>query len=241
LAVHAGLEREGPGTPGCVAWACEAAGTGRDARICDAGGGPGGDVAALRRAAPEGEVVTLDLHLGFVAEAAVRHRGDAGVRPVHGVLVADGSGLPDPAALGPFDLIWCAGAMYFVGIEPALRAWAPALAPGGAVAFSYPATRGAEDEETRAFWEGSFGDEPEIDRAVEAAGWEVVARSRVPREGWDAYFRAVLERCDALDRLEAPAVRAAVAQSREEAAAYDRLSDRVGYALRVVRPGPRAG
>ena len=44
--------------------------------------------------------------------------------------------MPDPADLGPFDLIWCAGAVYFEGITECLQAWAPALKPGGAVAFS---------------------------------------------------------------------------------------------------------
>jgi SAM-dependent methyltransferase len=234
--VHSRLEREGPGAAEDVAWACAAAGIGRDARICDAAGGPGADVAALRRAAPEGEVVTFDKHLPFVAEAALRHRGDARVTPLQGVLVDDGSGLPDPAALGPFDLIWCAGALYFTGAGAALRAWAPALAEGGAAAFSYPCNWAGDDAETRAFWEMPFGDEAALDAVIEGAGWEVLARSRVSRAGWEGYFAAVEARCAALEGLEAPSVRAAIARERREAAEFARLSDRLGYALRVVRP-----
>ncbi|MEZ5714444.1 MAG: squalene/phytoene synthase family protein [Paracoccaceae bacterium] len=39
-------------------------------------------------------------------------------------------------ATGPFDLIWCAGAIYFIGVTEALAGWRDALAPGGVVAFS---------------------------------------------------------------------------------------------------------
>ena len=236
FAVHSGLDREGPGTAADVAWACRAAGTPSDALICDAACGTGADVAALRRAAPAGRVAAFDRHLPFVADAAARSAGDAGVTVTQGVLVSDGTGLPDPAALGPFDLLWCAGAVYFVGVEAALRAWRPALRPGGAAAFSEPVTWGPPDEETRAFWGGEVLDERSLDAAVEAAGWAVVARSRVADEGWRLYHDGLERRCAAFDRCEAEPIRAAAAEARREARDWERLRGRLGYALRVVRP-----
>ena len=35
-----------------------------------------------------------------------------------------------------FDLIWCEGAAYIMGVEAALRAWRPLLKPGGRLALS---------------------------------------------------------------------------------------------------------
>ena len=71
FAVHSGLSREGPGTAGDVTWACAAAAVAPGAAICDAACGPGADIAALRRAAPDGTVVAFD------RPSALRRRGRA--------------------------------------------------------------------------------------------------------------------------------------------------------------------
>src|SRR5690606_40444559 len=34
---------------------------------------------------------------------------------------------------GPYDFIWCAGGIYFLGVTEGLRIWRRALAPGGRV------------------------------------------------------------------------------------------------------------
>ena len=197
LAVHSGLHREGPGTAADVAWATAEARTPPDARVCDAACGPGADVEALRAAAPDGTVLAFDRHLPFVAQAASRHRRDPAVTVSDGLLIGAG----DPVACGPFDLIWCAGAVYFEGVERTLSHWRAALRPGGAVAFSHPVNFAAPDADMRAFWDGAtVGDE------------------------------------DALEACAASAIRVAVAEARREAAEWRRLRDRLGYALRVVRP-----
>ncbi|MEM9795847.1 MAG: class I SAM-dependent methyltransferase [Pseudomonadota bacterium] len=235
FAVHSGLGREGPGTARDVEWACAAAGIASDAAICDAACGPGADVAALRRAAPEGHVMAFDKHLPFVAEAAARHRRDAGVTVAQGTLVGPDD-LPDPVDLGPFDLIWCAGAMYFTGTVPALTRWKAALKPGGAVAFSAPVNWAEETREMRAFWEQDVDTEESLDAAIHGAGWGVIARSRVASEGWEAYYDGVEARCDVLETCAAPPIRQAVAENRREAKRWRALQDKLGYALRVVRP-----
>ncbi|UWQ20299.1 class I SAM-dependent methyltransferase [Jannaschia sp. W003] len=235
-AIHAGLHREGPGTEADVAWVCAAAGVQRNAALCDAACGPGADIAALRAAAPDGTVTAFDRHLPFVGEAARRHRRDERVTVTQGTLVGPDEALPDPVDLGPFDLVWCAGAAYFVGVPAILGRWSAALRPVGAVAFSEPVTFGTPDRETRAFWQSDVHDEASLDAAIHAAGWGVVARSRVSDAGWEAYYGGIEERCDALARCAAPAIRQAVEAERREIAAWRRLRDRVGYALRVVRP-----
>ena len=234
--VHSGLDREGPGTSADVAWACAASRVPSDGRVCDVGCGSGADLGALRAAVPGGSVLGLDLHLPFVVEAALRCRDDPGISVRRGVLIAR-DGLPDPAALGPFDLIWCAGAIYFEGVEAALRALGPALTPGGAVAFSAPVVSDASDAEAVAFWGGDVRDTEEtLDAFIAAAGFAEVARGRVGDAGWEGYYAGVEARCALLDAVEDDALRAVLAQTREEAAAWRRLRDRLGYALRVVRP-----
>ncbi|KIT15202.1 class I SAM-dependent methyltransferase [Jannaschia aquimarina] len=235
FAVHSGLYREGPGTARDVEWACAQACVAPDAAICDAACGPGADISALRAAAPQGHVTAFDKHLGFVAEAAIRHRRDDAVTVTQGVLLGPDD-LPDPVDLGPFDLIWCAGAIYITGVEPALKRWRGALKPGGAVAFSAPVNLAEPTSEMHAFWEQEVDTEDSLDAAIHAAGFGTVASSRVPSEGWEAYYAGVEARCDDLSRCEAPAIRQAVAENRREAEKWRALRDKLGYALRVVRP-----
>ncbi len=124
-AVHQGLPRQGPGEPADVAWAAGVAGLAPDARICDAGCGPGADFEALLAAAPEGDVTGVERHADFVEAAAARR--------LDRVVVRQG----DAADItGPYDFIWAAGSLYFLGVTEGLRRWRDALAPGGAVAFS---------------------------------------------------------------------------------------------------------
>lgn len=233
--VHSNLHREGPGTARDIEWACAAAGLATDAAICDAACGPGADIEALRAAAPNGSVTAYDRHLPFVGEAARRHRRDARVTVTQGTLVGPGD-LPDPVDLGPFDLIWCAGAMYFTGTTPTLERWRGALKPGGVVAFSAPVNWAEPTREMTAFWNEPVDTEDSLDAAIHAAGYGILARSRVTNEGWEAYYQGLDARCDDLSTCAAPAIRTAVAEARREAEQWRALQDKLGYALRVVRP-----
>jgi SAM-dependent methyltransferase len=234
MQVYGPIPRQGPGTAADVAWACAAAGIGPGAAICDVGCGSGADFAALRAAAPAGRLVGLDPDLGMVVAATLR-RDDPGVVVRRGVGIAEAGGR-DPVSEGPFDLIWSAGAIYFDGVEASLRHWRGALTPGGAVAFSAPVSAEG-DEEAAAFWGGDAADtEAMLEAAIEVAGYEIVARGRVSEAGWEAYYAGLLAQCAVLDRVGDAELAEIVAEARREAAEYARLRDRVGYALRVVRP-----
>ncbi|MEM7490127.1 MAG: methyltransferase domain-containing protein [Pseudomonadota bacterium] len=233
--IHSDLPREGPGTAEDVAWACDAAGVGPGAALCDAACGSGGDVPALLDVSPR--VTAFDLHLPFVATVAARYGAAEGLRLVQGTLVPDETGLPDLVALGPFDLIWCAGAVYFAGIAAVLDRWLGALDPGGAVAFSHPVIFQTGDAEAAEMFEGlPVGDEAALDAEIAAAGWSVTAGRRVSEAGWTAYYDGIEARCAMLARIQAPELAAAIAAARADADAWRRLKDRAGYALRVVRP-----
>ena len=138
-----------------------------------AASGPGGDVASLLAAAPDAHVTAFDKHPPFVAAVRETFAGNANV-------TAEVAMLLEPPA-GPYDLIWCAGAVYFVGIEAALTAWAPLLTPAGAVAFSEPAYfTPSPSDGAQAFWGGHpvQGEEAVLSQVTEA-GYTVLGTRRL--------------------------------------------------------------
>ncbi len=134
LRFHAGASRQVPGTPEDVAWAVAAAGPWPGAQVLDAGAGDGADIPALRVAIPDARGVAVDACEIFVL--AMAEQSGPEVRALHGAMGPvpglDGSPPVNLVGEGPFDLIWCAGAIHFPGVETALRHWRGALAPDGA-------------------------------------------------------------------------------------------------------------
>lgn len=177
------LPRQGPGDRASQDFALRIVGAGRDQKMCDAGCGVGPDIEGLLAWAPEGSVLAVDTHPGFVAKVQERYGNDPRVT----------AEVRDMATLtGPFDLIWCAGALYFLGLEAGLAAFRKALAPGGAVLFSHPAWfTEAPSDPARAFWEGedaTIQQAGEICEAVRAAGFDVLDASSLPDAAWEAYY-----------------------------------------------------
>lgn len=228
--LYQSLDREGPGEPADVAWAAEVLGLATDARICDAGCGSGADVPALLAAAPEGRITAVDSHGPFIDELLLRIDADPRVTAYKGNMAK---------LKGPYDLIWSAGALYFLGIEKGLKAWRPALAKGGAVAFSEPCLfTHAPSEATRRFWAEYPGvtDAAGIDAQIRAAGFETIATRRLSDAAWEAYYRP-LEARVAMLRPGADAELAAVLDAAQtEIETFRAARAETGYLLSVVRP-----
>lgn len=229
--VHTDLPREGPGEPEDVAWAAKIAGLKPNALICDAGCGPGGDIAALLAAAPEGHVTAVDSHADFVERIATSF-------PLDRVNARQSDMLE---ITGPYDLIWSAAAVYFNGIEAALSAWRNALAPGGHVAFSHPGyftdtpSKGARD-----FWNG-YDDvvtEFELRNEIEKAGYETLGIRRLSDEAWEAYYTPMEKRIAVLSEAAADDAELgeALEEHRAEIAGWRAHRDETGYFLAVCRP-----
>ncbi|QUJ77818.1 class I SAM-dependent methyltransferase [Sulfitobacter albidus] len=228
--LHSDLPREGPGVAEDVGWAADLIDLPRHAEIADAACGPGGDIAALLAAAPEGHVTALDLHAGFVAQARARWGGDDRVT----TLKADMTRIKNR-----HDLIWCAGAVYFIGIETALRGWREALKPGGAVAFSEVCWfTDTPCERPRAFWKSypAMTDRAGIDARIHAAGYEIIGQRQLADAAWEAYFGPLDARIAALRPGADAALAAVLDEAEEEAACWRNHRDEWGYLLSVVRP-----
>lgn len=230
--LHQGLQREGPGAPGDVLWALDIAGTRGAARICDAGCGPGADSEVMAEALPGARIDALDLHAPFAEATAARCTRFGGRVQAWAGPMEDLS--------GPYDLIWCAGALYFLGVTEGLTLWRKALAPGGRVAFSEPVLLGnAEPEPVRAFWQDypAITDEAGIVARVEAAGYRHLASRLVIGDAWEGYYTPLEARIAALraagvsDELEAT-----LSESEREIAAWRAGRERIAYLLSVVEP-----
>lgn len=228
--LHRNLPREGPGEPADVAWAADVAGLGVDARICDAACGPGADIPALLAAAPQGHVTALEKHASFVHQAQARHSADPRTTIREG----------DIAAIqGPFDFIWSAGAVYFLGVETALTLWRAALAPRGTVAFSQICWfTDTPSDAARTGWAGypEMTDETGLAAQISAAGYECLGSRRLSDAAWEAYYEPLDQRIADLSSGASDSMQEVLDEAREEAALWRAERATFGYVLSVVRP-----
>ena len=227
--IHAGLDREGPGDRDSLDRAL--AGVPSDARVCDAGCGPGADVAGLLANVPRGHVHAVDLHPPFVEVVRVRFQGEPRVTAE----VADFTDLQ-----GPYDFIWSAGAVYGPGIPAALAGWRRALAPGGRAAFSHLCWTGrARPGPAAAFWAEEFpgiGDIADAEAQIAAAGWRNLARWTLGPGAWEAYYGPLEARLDALSPGANRDLAEAIAAHRAEIDVWRVHGDSFGYVVFVVAP-----
>ncbi len=228
--LHRDLPREGPGCRDDLDRALAFAEIPRGARVLDAGCGPGADVEGLLAHAPEGSVLAVDPHLPFVEQVRARYAGDRRVR-------AEAIGMED--AVGPFDLVWCAGALYFLGLDAGLPVLRSKLGPGGVLAFSHPCWFvEAPSEDALAFWQGegvSLSDTAGVLGAVAAAGFEVLGSFPVSDASWEAYYGPLEARIEALSPTADDALQGALEEGRQEAAGWRRVKRETGYLQVVAR------
>ncbi|MEW4563951.1 class I SAM-dependent methyltransferase [Bremerella sp. JC770] len=139
-----------------------------------------------------------------------------------------------------FDLIWCEGAAYAMGVENALRQWRELLPPGGRIALSdlvwiVP----NPDAEIQAYWQnqGATLCYPDDRRALFASqGYQIVDDFIFSDGDWRNYYEPLKKRllewesayCD-------PENAGMVAQMfQEEMSMYDQFGAQYGYAFFIA-------
>lgn len=230
LQLHSGLMREGPGSADDVRWALDIAGTPLRARICDAGCGPGADAVTLAAARPAGHVHAIEQVQHFVVAARSR-LSQFSAR----VTVEQG----DMAKItGPYDLIWCAGAIYFLGVTEALNIWRRALAPGGRVAFSEPCLLGKPTPAVTAFWDEypDITDYDGIVTRVRKAGFRVLGHRMILGVPWENYYGPMQARINLLRPTANPELSVVLDEGQREIDLWHSAPDQISYALSVVEP-----
>ena len=229
--LHSNLPREGPGDAAMLDRALRAARVAETAQILDAGAGPGADIAALLTHVPRGHVTAIEQHADFARAAAARFAGNPQVTVKTGDMA-------DPG--GAYELIWCAGALYFLGVEAGLRAWRTALRPGGQVIFSDAIwlTAARPDEAVRNWQEyPAMTDRAGVARAIAAAGYTLLDDWVLPDAAWEAYYTPLEARVEMLTpQAETdPDLAATLAEARSEIALWRRHRRVFGYGLFRVR------
>jgi SAM-dependent methyltransferase len=238
---HDGLPRQAPGSTATTRLLLRLAGPLPDRpRIVDIGCGTG--VATLPLvSATGGSVLAVDTHQPFLdqltADAAAAGLADR-VRtrrtPMQDLALPPGS----------VDLLWAEGSAYLMGLDAALVAWRPLLAPGGALVLTEAGWTSPDPAPaTREFWSAGYpamrGTAATV-AAAESAGWTVLATYLLPDSDWAAYYDPLAERVAELrGRGIDPAALDEVAQEVELRRAHGADYGYTGY---VLRPRPdRAG
>lgn len=201
LDVHSQLPREGPGNRASTTRALEAAQPlPLGARVLDIGCGPGMQTLDLAELMPGAVIRAVDLRPANVTEAASRVRA-AGLGERVTVEVADMQALPYPART--FDLIWCEGAAYVMGVADALESWRPLLAPDGRLAFTDLVwLTDAVPPELKRWWASAYPDMGSIARGLERArlaGYRILDHFVLPEAAWwDDYYGPMERRIEQL-------------------------------------------
>jgi SAM-dependent methyltransferase len=241
--VHSGLPREGPGNRASTARALEMAGPlPPEPTVLDIACGPGMQTLDLAELLPAARITALDNHAPFVEEAARRAAARGLGDRVTAVLGDMRSLAFSPAS---FDLVWCEGAAYIMGVAKALGAWRPLLKPGGKLALSDAVwLRANPPEELRRCWAQDYpemGDVAACRRLVRDCGYDLLGDFVLPEAAWwDDYYAPKEER---VARLAAkyrgdPVAEAVLGECREEIELYRRYADYYGYVFLVMAVGP---
>jgi SAM-dependent methyltransferase len=239
FALHDGLPREGPGSRESTARALALAKPLPVApRVLDIGCGPGAQTMDLAELLPEASIIAVDLHPPFVAETERRARA-RGVADRVRAQPADMTALPFADA--SFDLVWCEGAAYVMGLPAALAAWRRLLPPGGRLALTEAVwLRPDPPADVRRFWHEGYPaitDVAGCRAIIEQAGYEPRGDFVLPASAWwDEYYRPLRARMEALAaaRGDDPALAQVLDEHRREIAMYERHGDAYGYAFFVM-------
>ena len=238
--VHRGLPREGPGNLESTARALDLISNLPEApEILDIGCGPGMQTLDLASLLPKAKIEAVDRHQPFL-EDGTRRAQAAGCADRIQFSLGDMHALAyEPER---FDLIWCEGAAYFMGIREALEAWQALLKPGGSIAFTEAVWLTEQPPQALVTWwlseyPAMGGIQDCLDK-VTNAGCELIDHFVLPENAWwDDYYKPMEARIASLRaELEAdPAGLEALAQHQQEIDYYRRWSAHYGYLFVVAR------
>ena len=144
-----------------------------------------------------------------------------------------------------FDLIWCEGAAYIMGVERAVKAWRPLLKPGGRLALSDAAWLHSDPPEAVL---RSWDEYPEMTNIagcrerVRAGGCELLGDFVLPEEAWWDYYRPQQKHLAELVERYAgnPVAEALLAEFQSEIDNYRNFGAYYGYVFLVMGLPPSA-
>jgi len=241
LEIYGTLPRAGPGsTEDTLRALALVPDDSRPKTVLDLGCGPGAQTVVLAEALPESSILAMDLTPQMVIEAD-RRCAEAGFGERVRVKRGDMFGPIAPPASQ--DLIWCEGAIYFAGVERALKTWRPLLSQNGTVAFTEPIwIHPSPPDDLVAWWLDEYPaitDESGVRDAVSSAGFDTIGYFPLPAAAWwNEYYRPMEQRVvEFRAQHGGDTVATEIADEAEkEIETFRRYSDFYTYGFFVVRP-----
>jgi SAM-dependent methyltransferase len=162
--------------------------------ILDVGCGTGGQTITLAKLT-SGQITALDKHAPFIKilERKSQQAGYTGrIHSIAGDMASMG------LANNSFDLIWCEGAVFILGVQKALEKWGPLLRPGGYLAFSELVWFKKEaPEEIKDYFARIY---PDIKyykdhyQTIESTGYRLVDYFALPNKSWWTNYYTPMEK-----------------------------------------------
>jgi SAM-dependent methyltransferase len=237
IALHAGLERQGPGDSEFSRRILAGLPTlPATPRIADMGCGSGAGTLLL--AERFGTTVTaVDLSRAFLEQLEMRANA-AGLSHLVHTLEADMGQLDWPDA--SIDLLWSEGAAYHLTFPGALRAWHRLLRDGGlAVISELSWFTESPAVPVREFWEVAYptmATEAENAAHARRAGFDVLSMERLPAEAWWTYYYGPLQaRVASLRGAADPVMAQVIRDTGVEMDLFRNHSGDYGYTFYVLR------
>jgi SAM-dependent methyltransferase len=237
--IHSDLPREGPGDNESTRRAFSMmSGLPQRPRVLDIACGPGMQTLELLRIS-DATVVAIDTHLPFLEELQRRALA-AGV--LNRVEARKESMFALPFEERAFDVIWCEGAMYIMGVEDALKAWSAFLKPRGFIAATEPCwLRDDVPGIVRDTWSEAYpgmNDIAGVSETIAKCGFREVGHFTIPDSAWwDDYYTPMEDRLTMLRskyRGNAEAL-AGILEAQKEIDDHRRYSAYYGYVFFVVQ------
>lgn len=190
--IHKDLPRQGPGSNESTRRAFEMIPDLPPApRILDIGCGPGMQTLELARLS-HGHITAVDTHQPFLDQLAESARAEGLSDRIE---IINASMFDLPFEDESFDLIWCEGAIFIIGVPEGLKQWKRLLKPGGYLAFTETAwTRPNPPQEVRDFWQiyPALTDIPGNLEIIRQAGYETIGHFVLPAsDWWDNYYTPI--------------------------------------------------
>ena len=236
--IHKDLPREGPGDNASTRRAFSRLTLPTAPRVLDIACGPGMQTVELARIC-DGRIVALDTHRPFLDQLR-RRAAAAGVDDRVSAVQASMAAVP--FADRSFDLIWCEGAIYILGLASGLQQWRRLLRPGGYVAVTHPCWLKADvPAGARALWQDEGFDMTTVEAnlaTIGRAGYGIVDHFVLPPSAWwDDYYTPIEAKLPALRARNEndPAARRRIDEAQAEIDTYRRYGDSYGYVFFVMR------
>ena len=193
-----GLPRQGPGSTESTRRALkDIPHLTSTSRILDLGCGTGAQTLVLARFTPA-SIVAVDNHVPYVtllnekasesgiADRVTAYQGDMGALPFE---------------KESFDLIWCEGAIYNIGVVPALDEWQRLLRSGGYIVFTEVCLNTSNPpDECRLFWAEEYPAIRQKDQLIDdiaTCGYKVIDHFPLTKsDWWDEYYRPLQANVD---------------------------------------------